>query len=71
MTPNRNWFKSYAPSSVPIRVANGQVIFSAGVGTVEFTPVKDGRNLHPVVFSNVLHVSAFQASGRELGGEDG
>ena len=56
MTPNWNWFKSYAPSSVPIRVANEQVIFSAGVGTVEFAPVRDGRNLCPVVFSNVLHV---------------
>ena len=54
MTPNQNWFKSYAPSSVPIHVANGQVIFSAGVGTVEFAPVKDGRNLCPVIFSNVL-----------------
>ena len=32
------------------------VFQSAGVGTVEFTPVKDGQNLHPVVFSNVLHV---------------
>ena len=37
MTPNRNWFKSYAPSSVPIRVANGQVVFSAGVGTVKLS----------------------------------
>ena len=28
-------------------MANGQVVFSA-VGTVEFAPVKDGRNLRPV-----------------------
>jgi len=27
-----------------------------GVGTVEFAPVKDGRKLHSVVFSSVLHV---------------
>ena len=56
MTPHREWFKSYGPSSVGIRVANGQVVFAAGVGTVEFTPVKDGRKLCPVLFSNVLHV---------------
>ena len=54
--PHREWFKSYGPSSVGIRVANGQVVFAAGVGTVEFTPVKDGQKLHPVLFSNVLHV---------------
>ena len=31
-------------------------MYAAGVGTVEFAPVKDGRKLHSVVFSNVLHV---------------
>jgi len=56
MTPRREWFKSYGPSNVAIRVANGQVVYAAGVGTVEFTPVKDGHNLRPVLFSNVLHV---------------
>ena len=56
MTPHREWFKSYTPCSVPIRVANGQVVFAAGRGTVEFAPVKDSRNLRSVLFSNVLHV---------------
>ena len=56
MTPRREWFKSYTPCSVPIRVANGQVVYAAGRGTVEFAPVKDGRNLRPVLFSEVLHV---------------
>ena len=55
MTPHREWFKSYGPS-VGIRVANGQVVYAAGVGTVEFTPVKDRQKLCPVLFSNVLHV---------------
>ena len=32
MTPHREWFKSYGPSSVGIQVANGQVVFAAGVG---------------------------------------
>ena len=58
MTPHREWFKSYTPCSVPIRVANGQVVFAAGRGTVEFAPVKGARNLRPVVFSEVLHVPA-------------
>src|ERR1700756_2276749 len=43
---------------VPIRVANGQVVFAAGRGTVEFAPVKDSRKMRPVLFSNVLHVPA-------------
>ena len=58
MMLHRAWFKSYAPSCVGIRVANGQVIYAAGVGTVEFAPVKDGRKMCPVLFSNVLHVPA-------------
>jgi len=57
MTLHRVWFKSYA-SCVGIWVANGQVIYAAGVGNVEFAPVKDGHKLHPVLFSNVLHVPA-------------
>jgi len=58
MTPRREWFKSYNPCSVPIRVANGQVVYAAGRGTVEFAPVKDSHKLRPVLFSNVLHVPA-------------
>ena len=58
MTPHREWFHTYSPCSVPIRVANGQVVFAAGRGTVEFAPVKGTCNLRPVVFSDVLHVPA-------------
>ena len=46
------------PLYVPIRIANGQVVFAAGRGTVKFAPVKDSRKLCPVLFSNVLHVPA-------------
>ena len=58
MTPHREWFHTYSPCSVPIRIANGQVVFAAGRGTVEFAPVKGTRNLCPVVFYEVLHVPA-------------
>ena len=58
MTPHREWFRTYSPCSVPICVANGQVVFAAGRGTVEFAPVKGARNLRPVLFSEVLHVPA-------------
>ena len=58
MTPHREWFRTYSPCSVPIHVANGQVVFAAGRGTVEFAPVKGACKLRPVVFSDVLHVPA-------------
>ena len=58
MTPHRQWFHTYSPCSVPICIANGQVVFAAGRGTVEFAPVKGTHNLCPVVFSEVLHVPA-------------
>jgi hypothetical protein len=58
MTPRREWFKSYTPANVPIRITNGQVIYAAGIGTVEFAPVKDGCNLRHLLFSKVLHVPA-------------
>ena len=48
-TSHREWFCTYSPCSVPICIANGQIVFPAGRGTVEFTPVKGARNLHPVV----------------------
>ena len=56
MTPHCHWFVLYSPCNIPICLANDEVIRAAGVGTVEFKPVKDGCHLQPVVFSQVLHV---------------
>ncbi|KAJ3963343.1 hypothetical protein EV361DRAFT_1038212, partial [Lentinula raphanica] len=53
MTPHRQWFKSYNRHSVPIRLADNSLIYSEGIGTVEFQPDDGG----PVVkFLDVLHV---------------
>jgi hypothetical protein len=56
MTPNREWFKEYKPCQVPVRLADHNVIYAAGVGTIVFTPVKKGVSLRPIEFTNVLHV---------------
>lgn len=56
MTPHRHWLRNYSALRLPIRLANNLVIFSAGVGTLVFVPVVDGRSLRPVEFSRVLHV---------------
>ena len=39
-------FKDYRPSQVLIRVANHEVVRAAGIGSVEFIPVKSGLVLH-------------------------
>ncbi|HEX3640833.1 MAG TPA: hypothetical protein VHV10_06045, partial [Ktedonobacteraceae bacterium] len=45
MTPHRHWFNSYIPHVVPVRLADGSVIYSAGLGSVEFEPVIDGKKV--------------------------
>jgi len=39
-----------------VRLADNNVIFAAGLGSVVFTPVKNGKCLRQIEFSNVLHV---------------
>jgi len=56
MTPHCHWFQSYLPHRVPIQLADNSVIYSAGKGSVEFQHVKDGVNMRPIVFHDVLHV---------------
>ena len=43
MTPHRHWFRTYTPFGTPVRLANGQLIHSTGVGTVQFEPVINGK----------------------------
>ena len=59
MTPHRHWFHSYSPHSIPIRLANSHVVYSAGLGSVVVQPVeRDGVLLPAVVLHDVLHVPA-------------
>jgi transposase InsO family protein len=56
MTPHRHWFLSYSPHVVPVRLADNSIIYSAGKGSVEFQPTKNGVHMRPVVFHDALHV---------------
>ena len=57
MTPHRHWLRNYKPHRVPVRLADNNIVYSAGVGSVVFAPEEaEGRKLRPVEFSNVLHV---------------
>jgi hypothetical protein len=54
MTPHRHWFRSYSPHVIPVRLADNTIIYSAGLGSVEFKP----EGLDPVIFHDVFHVPA-------------
>ncbi|KAF8337653.1 uncharacterized protein EI90DRAFT_2894785, partial [Cantharellus anzutake] len=56
MTPHREWFKTYKPCKVPVRLADNNVIYAAGIGSIVFTPIIDGVPLRQLEFSGVLHV---------------
>jgi hypothetical protein len=56
MTPHRHWLHEYTPYVVPIKLANGGVVYSQGIGSIRF--VVNGVWLGPVQFSRVLHVPA-------------
>jgi len=60
MTPHRHYLREYKPHRVPIHLANNKVIYSAGIGSVVFTPSTNGRILEPLEFTNVLHVPELQ-----------
>ena len=56
MTPHRHWFNTYKPHVIPIRLANNQIIHSAGIGSVLFKPTVNGKPGQLLEFHRVLHV---------------
>ena len=56
MTPHRAFFVSYEAFVTPVKLADGNIIWSAGVGIIEFIPVCNGVERDPVGFTCVLHV---------------
>ena len=56
MTPHRHWLLDYKPYVVPIKLADNTIVYSAGVGSVVFNPIIEGKQSCPVQFTRVLHV---------------
>jgi hypothetical protein len=57
MTPHKDWFSDYRPHVIPVKVADGNIIYSAGIGSVQFKPsLGGGVPGKLVVFNRVLHV---------------
>jgi len=62
MMPHRVFFVTYEPCSTPVRVANGNIVCAAGVGTVAFVPRQGGVDKPAVGFRKVLHVPDLQCN---------
>ena len=62
MTPHRSFFVEYTPHVIPILIANGHIIHSAGIGTVHFKPIVKGHPANVVILKNVLHVPELSQS---------
>ena len=58
MTCHRHWIRNLRPLRVQIRLADGSVVYSEGVGSVRFNPVVNGQEMVPLEFSDVLYVPA-------------
>ena len=56
MTPHRHWFSSYTPTKRPIRLADNQLVYAVGIGSVRFLPCIKGRSTRLIEFHDVLHV---------------
>lgn len=56
MMPHKHWLRNYTPMRIPIRLANDQIIYSEGVGSVLFAPEVQGKLVQQIEFTRILHV---------------
>ena len=62
MSPHRDWFAEYKDHVIPVELADGNIIYSAGIGTVHFKPNLRGVPERTVVLHHVLHVPGLSKS---------
>ena len=58
MTPHKNWIHNYRPYRVLVTLADDRIIYSEGVRSILFRPIRNGKQYRDVKFTRVLHVSA-------------
>jgi len=58
MTPNCAVFASYCSFSTPVRLADGNIVMSAGVGSIVLVPHLGNARGPEIEFQRVLHVPA-------------
>lgn len=54
MTPHRHWLRDYKLHRVPVRLANGTVVYSEGVGSMRFQHVLNGVEGQVVEFFSMF-----------------
>jgi len=62
MTPHKHWLRNYSPLRVPVKLANGEIVYSEGVGSLPFKPLVDGVWMRSVEFTRVLHVPLLRSN---------
>ena len=62
MTFNRHWMRHMTPHHIPIRLADGSVVYSEGIGSVRFIPAIEGQEMCPLEFTNVLYVPSLSTN---------
>ena len=50
------------PHRIPIRLADGSVVYSEGIGSVRFIPAIEGQEMRPLEFTNVLYVPSLSTN---------
>ena len=54
--------RNMTPHRIPIRLADGSVVYSEGIGTVQFNPVVHGQEMAKLEFTNVLYVPSLSSN---------
>ena len=62
MTPHRHWLRNYKPLRIPVRLADHSIVYTAGVGSVVFDPVVNGKPQRSVEWTRVLHVPGLRSN---------
>ena len=57
-TCHHHWMRNLKSHHIQIRLADGSVVYSEGVGSVCFNHVVNGQEMAALEFTNVLHVPA-------------
>jgi hypothetical protein len=56
MTFNHHWMHNLMPHWIPIQLADGSIIYSEGIRSVQFTAVVNGQESRLLEFSNMQYV---------------
>ena len=62
MTFNCHWMHNLVPHHIPIHLADGSVVYSEGIGSVQFAPVVNGQEIAPLEFTNVLYIPTLSSN---------